>query len=107
MPSTFVRRALSLFCVGGTTLVSHRLVARRIIMRSFIVASVTLLMLVAQAEMAFSVSPPCSCLQELWVDYPGPYDLYFSLDHLDSCDGEGEEGLWYGIPSNSALPQIC
>jgi len=43
----------------------------------------------------------------MWVDYPGPYDLYFSLDHITSCDDLGEEGLWYGIPSNSALPQIC
>jgi hypothetical protein len=43
----------------------------------------------------------------MWVDYPGPYDLYFSLDHITSCDDEGEEGLWYGIASNSTLPQIC
>src|SRR6476620_10111038 len=50
---------------------------------------------------------PCSCLQEMWVDYPGPFDLYFSLDHITSCNDEGEEGLWYGIASNSTLPQIC
>jgi hypothetical protein len=52
-------------------------------------------------------SVPCSCLQELWVDYPGPFDLYFSLNHYSSCGDEGEEGLWYGYASNSTLPQIC
>ena len=51
--------------------------------------------------------PPCSCLQELWVDYPGPYDLYFSLNHIDSCNDIGDEGLWYGSPTNMTLPQHC
>jgi hypothetical protein len=67
---------------------------------------VALFVFETQLELARAESVPCSCLQELWVDYPGPYDLYFSLNHITSCD-DGEEGLWYGAASNSSLPQIC
>jgi hypothetical protein len=76
-------------------------------MRSRTVYLVALLMLALCFPTAKADPVPCTCLQELWVDYPGPYDLYFSLDHITSWDDEGEEGLWYGIPSNSTLPQIC
>ena len=69
---------------------------------------VAMLMLASQAQLARAAdNVPCSCLQELWIDYPGTYDLYFSLNHVTSCDDEGEEGLWYGYASNSSLPQIC
>jgi hypothetical protein len=50
---------------------------------------------------------PCSCLQELWVDNPGPYDLYIALNHVTSCNEQPQEVLWYGWPSNSTLPQQC
>jgi hypothetical protein len=76
-------------------------------MRSLPVISVALLMLALQLNLACADPVPCSCLQEKWVDYPGPYDLYFSLDHITSCDDVGEEGLWFGFASNSTLPQIC
>lgn len=69
---------------------------------------IALLMLASQAQSPHAADDvPCSCLQELWFDYPGPNDLYFSLNHITSCDDEGEEGLWYGVASNSSLPQIC
>lgn len=74
-------------------------------MRFAMVTSFALLMFTSQAALA--VSPPCSCLQELWIDYPGPYDLYFALTKQTSCNDAGEEDLWYGSPSNSTLPQIC
>jgi|tagenome__1003787_1003787.scaffolds.fasta_scaffold20974762_2 hypothetical protein len=77
-------------------------------MRWLSVISVALVMFTSQSQLARAVdNVPCSCLQELWVDYPGPYDLYFSLDHFTSCSDEGEESLWYGYASNSTLPQIC
>lgn len=77
-------------------------------MRWLSVISVALLMLASRPQLACATDPvPCSCLQELWVDYPGPYDLYFSLDHMTSCSDEGQEALWYGYASNSTLPQIC
>ena len=66
-------------------------------MRLLSLISVALLMFASQSQLACAADAvPCSCLQELWVDYPGPYDLYFSLDHYTSCNDEGEEGLWYG-----------
>jgi hypothetical protein len=77
-------------------------------MRWLSVISVALLMFALQPQLARATDHvPCSCLQELWIDYPGPYDLYFSLNHLTSCSDEGEEGLWFGHASNSTLPQIC
>jgi hypothetical protein len=77
-------------------------------MRLLSVASIVLLMFATQSKLACGADPvPCSCLQEMWVDYPGPNDLYFSLNHITSCDDEGEEGLWYGVASNAGLPQIC
>jgi hypothetical protein len=77
-------------------------------MRLLSVISVALLMFASQTQLACAADAvPCSCLQELWVDYPGPFDLYFSLDHFTSCNDEGEEGLWYGYASNSTLPQLC
>lgn len=75
-------------------------------MRSLTISTVALLLLASQSQLAVADPVPCSCIQELWVDYPGPYDLYFSLDHYSSC-GDGEEGLWYGYPSNNSFPQIC
>src|SRR5215218_1338591 len=77
-------------------------------MRFFSVFSIAMLMFVSHSQSACAADAvPCSCLQELWVDYPGPYDLYFSLDHYTSCNDEGQEGLWYGYASNSTLPQLC
>ena len=77
-------------------------------MRLLSVISVTLLMFASQPQLACAADAlPCSCLQELWIDYPGPNDLYISLDHFTSCNDEAEEGLWYGCPSNSTLPQLC
>jgi hypothetical protein len=77
-------------------------------MRLLFVISIALIMIATQSKLACGGDPvPCSCLQEMWVDYPGPYDLYFALNHITSCDDEGEEGLWYGFASNSDLPQIC
>ena len=77
-------------------------------MRLLTVISVALLMFASQAQLVCAADDvPCSCLQELWIDYPGPYDLYFSLDHFTSCNDEGEESLWYGYASNSTLPQLC
>jgi hypothetical protein len=60
-------------------------------MRSLPVMSVALLLLALQSKLACADPVPCSCLQEKWVDFPGPYDLYFSLDHITSCDDEGEK----------------
>jgi hypothetical protein len=77
-------------------------------MRLLLAISVALLMFASQSQSACAADAlPCSCLQELWYDNPGPYDLYFSLDHYTTCNDEGEEGLWYGYASNSTLPQIC
>jgi hypothetical protein len=76
-------------------------------MRMLSVILVALSMFASQSQLACADDVPCSCLQELWVDYPGPYDLYFSLNHITSCNDGGEEGLWYGYASNSTLPQIC
>jgi hypothetical protein len=77
-------------------------------MRLFPVISIGLLMFASQPHFACGADPvPCSCLQELWVDYPGPNDLYFSLNHITSCDDEGQEGLWYGVSSPAGLPEIC
>jgi hypothetical protein len=53
-------------------------------MRSRTVYWSALLMLAVCFAGANADPIPCSCLQELWVDYPGPYDLYFSLDHVTS-----------------------
>jgi hypothetical protein len=50
---------------------------------------------------------PCTCIQGLWADYPGPFDLYFALTKFESCEEVGEEELWYGLPSNSSRPQAC
>jgi hypothetical protein len=74
-------------------------------MRLLTVTSVALLMIAAQPALAGG--PPCSCIQELFADYPGPFDLYIALTHQISCDDEGEEELWFGNPSNSTRPQIC
>src|SRR4051812_13528400 len=77
-------------------------------MRLLSVLSVALLMFASQSQLACAADAlPCSCLQELWYDNPGPYDLYFSLDHFTSCNDAGEEGLWYEYPSTSTLPQFC
>ncbi len=65
------------------------------------------LMLLAWQTPSNATTPPCSCLQELWVDYPGPYDLYFSLNHYSNCYDTPDEGLWYGWPNNYTLPQSC
>jgi hypothetical protein len=73
-------------------------------MRSLSFASFALLLLAAQST--FAATPPCSCLVELWVDYPGPYDLYIAEVHQISCDDEPWEELWYGLP-NSDIPQYC
>ncbi len=75
-------------------------------MRSFTVSLMTVLLFMA-SRTTIADGPPCSCLQELWIDYPGPFDLYISLTKLIDCNDEPEEGLWYGTPYNSALPQIC
>lgn len=74
-------------------------------MRSLGVSLLTLVLLLASRS-ALAATPPCSCLQELWVDYPGPFDLYITLNKLIDCNDD-EEGLWYGTPYNSSLPQIC
>src|SRR4029078_3210684 len=79
----------------------------RLKMRFLLILPMLSLGLALAASPACADPVPCSCLQEMWVDYPGPFDLYFSLDHITSCNDEGEEGLWYGIASNSTLPQIC
>jgi len=72
------------------------------------VISIALLIFAAQSKLAIAADAvPCSCLQELWIDYPGPYDLYIALNHVTSCHDEAEEVLWYGWPSNSTLPQQC
>jgi hypothetical protein len=75
-------------------------------MRSLCVSFVTVLLLCA-SRTAFADSPPCSCLQERWVDYPGPNDLYITLNKINDCSDEPEEDLWYGTPYNSSLPQVC
>jgi hypothetical protein len=49
---------------------------------------------------------PIHCLQEKWMDYPGPFDMYISLTYYESCHGDAEEELWYGAAS-TGLPQIC
>jgi hypothetical protein len=65
-------------------------------------------MFASQPQLACAADAvPCSCLQELWIDYPGPNDIYLSLDHFTSCNDEAQEGLWYGCPSYSTLPQLC
>src|SRR5690349_21227904 len=73
-------------------------------MRSLCVLTVTLFLLAA--EPAVAATPPCSCLVELWVDYPGPYDLYIADVHQISCDDVPSEELWFGAP-NSPIPQYC
>lgn len=74
-------------------------------MRSLCVSLFTcVLMLASRAVLADG--PPCSCLQELLIDYPGPFDMYIALNKIDDCN-EDEEALWYGTPYNNSLPQIC
>jgi hypothetical protein len=75
-------------------------------MRSLFVSLITVLLFSASGT-AFPAGPPCSCLQEEWVDYPGPFDLYIALNKQIDCSDEPEEALWYGTPYNSTLPQIC
>ena len=67
-------------------------------------ASFVLLMLTSSAT---AVSPPCSCLQEVLIDLPGPNDLYIALTKFLDCGETGQEDLWFGEPTNSSLPQIC
>ena len=55
-------------------------------MRSLSVALLTIAALLPSPHLRAD-QVPCSCLQELWVDYPGPYDLYFSLNHITSASG--------------------
>jgi hypothetical protein len=74
-------------------------------MRSFCVSLLTCVLILA-SRAALADGPPCSCLQELWADYPGPYDLYISLNKIVDCNDD-EESLWYGTPYNNSLPQIC
>ncbi|MCI0332313.1 MAG: hypothetical protein L0228_03685 [Planctomycetes bacterium] len=50
--------------------------------------------------------PPCHCVQELWLDYPGPNDLYVCLTFISAPCQQGEEELWYGLPYGQ-LPQSC
>jgi hypothetical protein len=50
--------------------------------------------------------PPCSCLQELAYNFPGPNDLYLCLNKENDCSEEGEVEYWYGHPS-SPIPQDC
>ena len=60
-------------------------------MRLLSVISIALIMIATQSKLACGGDPvPCSC------HYPGPYDLYFSLNHITSCDDEGEAS---GYPS--------
>ncbi len=75
-------------------------------MRSLSVSLIMALLLIT-SRAVFAAGPPCSCLQELWVDYPGPFDLYIALNKFNDCNDEPEESLWYGTPYNSTLPQIC
>jgi hypothetical protein len=74
-------------------------------MRALSVFAFALALIVPQ--LATADYPPCSCLQELWVDYPGPYDLYIALSKEFDCNETGEEDLWFGQPGNYDLPQIC
>jgi hypothetical protein len=50
---------------------------------------------------------PCYCLQQLWMDYPGPFDLYICRLYSESCDEEPTDELWFGMPKNSLRPQVC
>src|SRR4051794_36624857 len=73
-------------------------------MRFLSFVSVALLLLGAQRVLADT--PPCSCLVDLWIDYPGPYNLYIADVHDFTCDDPPREMLWYGEPSCD-IPQIC
>jgi hypothetical protein len=47
------------------------------------------------------------CLQRIYLDYPGPFDLYECLTHPDGCDPSSSyEELYYG-PINAPLVQTC
>jgi hypothetical protein len=70
--------------------------------------SLALLLFALKPELACGADAvPCSCLQEKWVDNPGPYDMYIAINHVTSCNDVGEEVLWYGWPSSATLPQNC
>jgi hypothetical protein len=69
--------------------------------------SLIMALLLVTSRAAFAAAPPCACLQELWVNYPGPFDLYIALVKQIDCNDEPEEALWYGTPYYSTLPQIC
>lgn len=45
------------------------------------------------------VGPPCFCLQEKYMEFPGSSDLYTCLTmetEADCTSGNGENELWYG-----------
>jgi hypothetical protein len=49
---------------------------------------------------------PIHCLQQKWINYPGPFDMYICLTFYEDCYETGVEELWYGAAS-TGLPQIC
>jgi hypothetical protein len=57
---------------------------------------------------ARGVGMPCSCLQELAIDWPGPIDLYLCHAHwTDSCEDPYEVDVWCGSSPSHPLPQVC
>ena len=50
--------------------------------------------------------PACHCIQELWLDFAGPFDVYVCLTHIDNCS-DGVEEMWWGYPDEGTPPQQC
>src|SRR5262245_12551304 len=54
--------------------------------------------------------PPCHCLQQRWLNLPGPNDIYICLTHGpdDTC-AEYVQEYWLGAPTAAfgPLPQLC
>ena len=51
--------------------------------------------------------PPCCCLQQKWIDNPGPFDVYICLTYYGPTCTNPVEEQWFGQPTNPNLPQIC
>jgi hypothetical protein len=66
----------------------------------------TVALLLLATQRVFADGPPCSCLVDRWVDYPGPYDLYVADVHDSSCDDVPYQMMWWGKPG-SDIPQSC
>ena len=72
-------------------------------MRSLSISLMTVLLLLT-SRAALAAAPPCSCLQELWVDYPGPFDLYIALVKANRLQRRtrGRLVVWHALQFNAS-----